>query len=145
MAMLRVANCPSQDLALTNAAFVNAADAAFVPYAELGDLVLFCKPHDDVEKGTIALNGVQRKLLEQGRKQAEQQAEAAKMSLKNHSEELAVARKQLQSVQEERDAAHGRIAELQATQQEHEQVMNSLQERLETHLPSKLREQDVLD
>ena len=63
MAMLRVANCPSQDLALTNAAFVNAADAAFVPYAELGDLVLFCKPHDDVEKGTIALNGVQRKLL----------------------------------------------------------------------------------
>lgn len=61
--MLRVANCPSQDLALTNAAFVNAADAAFVPYAELGDLVLFCKPHDDVEKGTIALNGVQRKLL----------------------------------------------------------------------------------
>ena len=39
MAMLRVANCPSQDLALTNAAFVNEADAAFVPYAELGDLV----------------------------------------------------------------------------------------------------------
>ena len=73
--------------------------------------------------------GVQRKLLEQGRKHAEQQAEAAKMSLKNHSEELAAARKQLQSVQEERDAAHGRIAELQATQQEHEQVMNSLQER----------------
>ncbi|MGB1592087.1 MAG: hypothetical protein ACPIOQ_04980, partial [Promethearchaeia archaeon] len=33
--------------------------------------------------------GVQRKLLEQGRKHAEQQAEAAKMSLKNHSEELA--------------------------------------------------------
>jgi vesicle-fusing ATPase len=40
MAMLRVANCPSQDLALTNAAFVNAADDAFVPYAELGDLVI---------------------------------------------------------------------------------------------------------
>ena len=53
MAMLRVANCPSQDLALTNAAFVNDADTAFVPYAELGD----------VERGTIALNGVQRKLL----------------------------------------------------------------------------------
>ena len=43
MAMLRVANCPSQDLALTNAAFVNEADAAFVPYAELGDLVLFTR------------------------------------------------------------------------------------------------------
>ena len=63
MAMLRVANCPSQDLALTNAAFVNEADAAFVPYAELGDLVLFTRPHPDVERGTIALNGVQRKLL----------------------------------------------------------------------------------
>ena len=63
MAMLRVANCPSQDLALTNAAFVNAADDAFVPYAELGDLVLFCKPHPEVLPGTIALNGVQRKLL----------------------------------------------------------------------------------
>lgn len=63
MAMLRVANCPSQDLALTNAAFVNEADAAFVPYAELGDLVLFTRPHPDVERGTVALNGVQRKLL----------------------------------------------------------------------------------
>ena len=63
MAMLRVANCPSQDLALTNAAFVNDADTAFVPYAELGDLVLFTRPHADVERGTIALNGVQRKLL----------------------------------------------------------------------------------
>ena len=63
MAMLRVANCPSQDLALTNAAFLNDADANFVPYAELGDLVLFTRPHPDVEKGTIALNGVQRKLL----------------------------------------------------------------------------------
>ena len=52
-----------QDLALTNAAFVNAADDAFVPYAELGDLVLFCKPHPEVERGTVALNGVQRKLL----------------------------------------------------------------------------------
>jgi len=30
---------------------------------ELGDLVLFVKPHDDVERGCIALNGVQRKLL----------------------------------------------------------------------------------
>jgi vesicle-fusing ATPase len=63
MAMLRVANCPSQDLALTNAAFVHDADSAFVPYAELGDLVLFTRPHPDVERGTIALNGVQRKLL----------------------------------------------------------------------------------
>ena len=63
MAMLRVANCPSQDLALTNAAFVNAADDAFVPYAELGDLVLFVKPHPEVERGCVALNGVQRKLL----------------------------------------------------------------------------------
>ena len=36
MAMLRVANCPSQDLALTNAAFVSSADSDFVPYAELG-------------------------------------------------------------------------------------------------------------
>lgn len=63
MAMLRVANCPSQDLALTNAAFVNAADEAFVPYAELGDLVLFVKPHPEVERGCVALNGVQRKLL----------------------------------------------------------------------------------
>jgi vesicle-fusing ATPase len=50
MAMLRVANCPSQDLALTNAAFVNDADTAFVPYAELGDLVLFTRPHADVER-----------------------------------------------------------------------------------------------
>ena len=49
MAMLRVANCPSQDLALTNAAFVNEADAAFVPYAELGDLVLFNVTHRDEE------------------------------------------------------------------------------------------------
>lgn len=63
MAMLRVSNCPSQDLALTNAAFVNAADDAFVPYAELGDVVLFIKPHPQVEPGCIALNGVQRKLL----------------------------------------------------------------------------------
>ena len=63
MAMLRVANCPSQELALTNAAFVHDADHAFVPYAELGDLVLFVKPHPEVERGCIALNGVQRKLL----------------------------------------------------------------------------------
>ena len=63
MAMLRVANCPSQDLALTNAAFVSSADSDFVPYAELGDLVLFTRPHPEVEPGQIALNGVQRKLL----------------------------------------------------------------------------------
>ena len=61
--MLRVANCPSQDLALTNAAFVSSADSDFVPYAELGDLVLFTRPHPEVEPGQIALNGVQRKLL----------------------------------------------------------------------------------
>jgi vesicle-fusing ATPase len=63
MAMLRVSNCPSQDLALTNCAFVNAADAKFVPHAEIGDVVLFVKPHPDVEPGALALNGVQRKLL----------------------------------------------------------------------------------
>lgn len=63
MAMLRVANCPSQELALTNAAFVSSADSDFVPYAELGDLVLFTRPHPEVEPGQIALNGVQRKLL----------------------------------------------------------------------------------
>ena len=45
MAMLRVANCPSQELALTNAAFVSPSDSDFVPYAELGDLVLFTRPH----------------------------------------------------------------------------------------------------
>ena len=61
--MLRVANCPSQELALTNAAFVSSADSDFVPYAELGDLVLFTRPHPEVEPGQIALNGVQRKLL----------------------------------------------------------------------------------
>jgi hypothetical protein len=63
MAMLRVSNCPSQDLALTNCAFVNAADAKFIPHAEIGDVVLFVKPHPDVEPGALALNGVQRKLL----------------------------------------------------------------------------------
>ena len=63
MAMLRVANCPSQELALTNAAFVSPSDSDFVPYAELGDLVLFTRPHPEVEPGQIALNGVQRKLL----------------------------------------------------------------------------------
>ena len=61
--MLRVANCPSQELALTNAAFVSPSDSDFVPYAELGDLVLFTRPHPEVEPGQIALNGVQRKLL----------------------------------------------------------------------------------
>lgn len=61
--MLRVANCPSQELALTNAAFVSPSDSDFVPYAELGDLVLFTRPHPEVEAGQIALNGVQRKLL----------------------------------------------------------------------------------
>ena len=63
MAMLRVSNCPSQDLALTNCAFVNAADAKFIPHAEIGYVVLFVKPHPDVEPGALALNGVQRKLL----------------------------------------------------------------------------------
>ena len=61
--MLRVSNCPSQDLALTNCAFVNAAYAKFIPHAEIGDVVLFVKPHPDVEPGALALNGVQRKLL----------------------------------------------------------------------------------
>ena len=54
MAMLRVSNCPSQDLALTNCAFVNAADAKFIPHAEIGDVVLFVKPHPDVEPGALA-------------------------------------------------------------------------------------------
>uniref|UniRef100_A0A7S0S019 Vesicle-fusing ATPase n=2 Tax=Pyramimonas obovata TaxID=1411642 RepID=A0A7S0S019_9CHLO len=62
MGSMRVTNCPSQDLALTNCLFCSPADERqLVPYCELGGCVFFVKPHPSVEAGCIALNAVQRK------------------------------------------------------------------------------------
>ncbi|CAL6296864.1 unnamed protein product [Bathycoccus prasinos] len=63
----QVVNCPSQDLALTNCAFVSPSEYSEKcinsPYIELNDIVLFAKPHDNIQRGQIGLNGVQRKHL----------------------------------------------------------------------------------
>mmetsp|Transcript_5408 Transcript_5408/g.18799 ORF Transcript_5408/g.18799 Transcript_5408/m.18799 type:complete len:728 (-) Transcript_5408:177-2360(-) len=61
---LTVANCPSNELALTNCAFCSEADAAgLVPYAELGDAVFLVQPHPAMAPGTVGLNGIQRKYV----------------------------------------------------------------------------------
>jgi len=62
MGLLRVTNCPNQDLALTNCLFCSPVDERqLVPYVEFGGCVFFVKPHPSVEAGCIALNAVQRK------------------------------------------------------------------------------------
>ena len=65
----------TQDLALTNCAFLSAADCAHHhhetssslegswKYLELHDVVLVAKAHDSIQPGQIGLNGVQRKHL----------------------------------------------------------------------------------
>lgn len=52
-------------MALTNCAFVSPSDYdEFIsPYIELNDVVLFAKPHENIPRGHIGLNGVQRKHL----------------------------------------------------------------------------------
>ncbi|GAQ85859.1 vesicle-fusing ATPase [Klebsormidium nitens] len=68
---VKVVNCPSQDLALSNHAFVNPADAAAFAldamdheqkgFVEISGNVLSVRPHDAVEPGGLALNAIQRR------------------------------------------------------------------------------------
>lgn len=62
MAQLKVVNCPAQELALTNCAFVAPADAPRLgAYVELGAAVLSVRANDAIEPGCVALNAVQRR------------------------------------------------------------------------------------
>mmetsp|Transcript_28842 Transcript_28842/g.84550 ORF Transcript_28842/g.84550 Transcript_28842/m.84550 type:complete len:728 (+) Transcript_28842:72-2255(+) len=68
MVALRCANCPSQDLALTNCVFLNPADFAALPgeeprYVEVKQLVYTARAAAEVPAGGLGLNSVQRKLL----------------------------------------------------------------------------------
>ncbi|GJP83692.1 hypothetical protein CLOP_g13819 [Closterium sp. NIES-67] len=66
---LKVVNCPSPDLALTNFAFLSRAELPFFAayqgsstgFIEIGGNVLTVAAHDGVEPGGVALNAVQRR------------------------------------------------------------------------------------
>ena len=64
---MRVASCPSQDLAMTNCAFVSPGDLAAAGgaagLAEAGPVVFAVRGHPGVEPGTVGLNTIQRRLL----------------------------------------------------------------------------------
>ena len=77
---------------------------------------------------------VQRKLVDQGRKHAEQQVEAMKQSVKSKSEELGKARQQIQMLQEERDSALQRVAAMEDTQRQHEELMSDMQTKYDAAL-----------
>jgi chromosome segregation ATPase len=70
---------------------------------------------------------VQRKLIEQGRKHLEQQAEILKQSIKSKSEELNTLLRQMDAVTHERNSAHDRITVMEQMQHQHEELMSNLQ------------------
>jgi hypothetical protein len=70
---------------------------------------------------------VQRKLIEQGRKHLEQQAEILKQSIKSKSEELNTLLRQMDAVTHERNSAHDRMTVMEQMQQQHEELMSNLQ------------------
>jgi vesicle-fusing ATPase len=68
MPVMRVSNSPNQELALTNCAFLSEADLGLLSsgpsvYVEIGAYVLTAKPDRRVEPGCVALNSVQRRML----------------------------------------------------------------------------------
>jgi len=77
---------------------------------------------------------VQRKLVDQGRKHAEQQVETMKQSVKSKSEDLGRALAQIETLQGERDAALQRLSAMEATHRQHEDLMSDLQAKHEQAL-----------
>ena len=68
MPALRVCNSPNQELALSNCAFLSESEHGLLSsgpsvYLEIGPYVLTAKPDRRVEAGCIALNSVQRRML----------------------------------------------------------------------------------
>ncbi|KAG8464193.1 hypothetical protein KFE25_003256 [Diacronema lutheri] len=66
--VLRAANCPNQELALTNCVFVSRASFSRLPgdepkYLQLRQFVYVARSNDAVEGDGVGLNSVQRKLL----------------------------------------------------------------------------------
>lgn len=60
---LTVVNMPSNDLALTGCIYVNPCDAR-ASYVRLGNFVYRCSPHPEVSPGHVALNAIQRRLIQ---------------------------------------------------------------------------------
>ena len=65
---LRVANCPSQEIAFLNQLFLNPRDYAALGgessadlYVEVSGLIYTAKPHDRVEAGGVGMNSIQRR------------------------------------------------------------------------------------
>ena len=64
----QVANCPSQDLAFTNAVFMHPRDytmlggeASTALYVEVSGFVYTARANDKVESGGIGMNSIQRR------------------------------------------------------------------------------------
>eukprot|EP00962_Isochrysis_galbana_P042313 scaffold15774_cov94-Isochrysis_galbana.AAC.2 len=68
MPVMRVSNSPNQELALTNCAFLSETDLGLLSsgpsvYVEIGAYVLTAKADRRVEPGCVALNSLQRRML----------------------------------------------------------------------------------
>ena len=57
-----IVNTPSQELAMTGYIYVHPSDAR-AAYVTMGDNVYRCVPHPVIEQGRVALNAIQRRLV----------------------------------------------------------------------------------